>query len=165
MDYHPITTEITTLLDAHNAWYETFEHEPVRTSEQAAQIRHGYSLQQGAKAILLRVKINATEKFFAMLVFPANRQFDKARVKNFFRARDIRFAAEAEVVNLTNGVLPGGVPPFGNLFHLRVIADPALFDNEKIIFNAGDRRFSIAMRAADYKWIVNPEVVEITSNQ
>ncbi len=164
MDYHPITKGITTLLDQANSPYETFEHEPVRTSEQAAQLRHGYSLQQGAKAILLRVKINDSEKFFVMLVFPAHLQFDKVKVKKFFRARDIRFATEQEVGELTNGILPGGVPPFGNLFNLRVIVDPKLFDNEKIIFNAGDRRFSVAMRAEDYKRIVNPEIVEITGD-
>ncbi len=164
MDYHSVTSEILARLRAHNAWHETFEHEPVRTSEQAAQLRHGYTLQQGAKAILLRVKINESEKFFVMLVFPAHLQFDKQKVKKFFRARDIRFATEPEVGELTNGILPGGVPPFGNLFHLRVIVDPKLFENEKIIFNAGDRRFSIAMRADDYKKIVNPEVVEITGD-
>lgn len=161
MDYHPITKEITALLDEHSAWHETFEHEPVRTSEQAAQIRHGYTLHQGAKAILLRVKINETDKFFAMLVFPGDMQFDKNKVKKFFRARDIRFATEQEVAELTNGILPGGVPPFGNLFHLRVIVDPMLFENDSIIFNAGDRSFSVAMRAQDYKRIVQPEIVEI----
>lgn len=163
MDYHPISTEITSLLRARGAWHETFEHEPVRTSEQAAQIRHGYTLHQGAKAILLRVKRNESEKFFAMLVFPGDMQFDKIRVKQFFHARDIRFATEQEVSALTGGILPGGVPPFGNLFNLRVIADPHLFENDKIIFNAGDRSFSVAMRADDYKQLVNPEIIEIVS--
>lgn len=161
MDYHPVTTAITDLLDAAQAWHETFEHEPVLTSAQAAEIRHGYSLHQGAKAILLRVKINESEKFFAMLVMPGDTQFDKGKVKKFFHARDIRFATEAEVGELTGGILPGGVPPFGNLFHLRVIADPSLFENEKIIFNAGDRRFSVATRADDYKRLVKPEIIEI----
>lgn len=161
MDYHSITGRITRLLETENAWYETFEHEPVRTSEEAAQVRHGYTLHQGAKAILLRVKVNETEKFFVMLVLPGDMQFDKGRVKKLFHARDIRFATEAEVSALTDGIQPGGVPPLGNLFQLRVIADPTLFENEKIIFNAGDRRFSVAMRAEDYKRIVHPEIVGI----
>ena len=69
---------------------------------------------------------------------------------------------KAQCVSLAErGVEPGGVPPFGNLFALRVIADPTLFENEKIIFNAGDRGFSVAMRSEDYRRLVNPEVVEI----
>lgn len=161
MEYHPVTRAITGLLHDAGAWHETFEHEPVLTSAQASQVRHGYSQHQGAKAILLRVKRSESEKFFVMLVFPGDMQFDKIKVKKLLRARDLRFATEEEVGALTGGILPGGVPPFGNLFNLPVIADPTLFENDKIIFNAGDRRFSVAMRADDYERIVNPEVVEI----
>jgi prolyl-tRNA editing enzyme YbaK/EbsC (Cys-tRNA(Pro) deacylase) len=39
--------------------------------------------------------------------------------------------------------------------------EKTLLDNEKIIFNAGDRSFSVAMRANDYLEIVEPEVEEI----
>jgi len=161
MDYHPVTTQITELLTSTGASFETFEHEPVRTSEQAAQTRPGYALRQGAKAILLRVKRTEADKFFAMLVMPADRQFDKNKVKHCFSARDLRFATEGEVKDLTGGIEPGGVPPFGNLFGLRVVADPTLFENERIVFNAGDRRFSVAMYSADYRRLVNPEVIDI----
>jgi prolyl-tRNA editing enzyme YbaK/EbsC (Cys-tRNA(Pro) deacylase) len=161
MDYHPLTNQITDQLTRANVWFETFTHEPVRTSEQAARTRPGYELKQGAKAILARVKKSETEKFFIMLVFPADKQFDKRKVKNYFHARDIRFATESEVAALTNGVEPGGVPPFGNLFGLRLVCDPTLFNNENIVFNAGDRSFSVSMRAQDYRHIVNPEVVDI----
>lgn len=163
MNYHPLTNQITDLLGQARAPFETFTHEPVRTSEQAARTGPGYELKQGAKAILARVKKSESEKFFVMLVFPADKQFDKRKVKTYFNARDIRFATEAEVTALTHGVEPGGVPPFGNLFGLRVIADPSLFDNENIVFNAGDRRFSVSMRAQDYKLLVNPELAEIIS--
>ncbi len=162
MDYHPVTTQITTLLEKNNAWYETFEHEAVRTSEQASRTRPGYTLHQGAKALVLRVKKSNADKFFVMLVMPADCQFATSRVKALLGARDLRFATDAEVAELTGGIEPGGVPPFGNLFGLRVIADPALFENERIVFNAGDRRFSVAMRAEDYKRLVNPEIENIT---
>jgi Ala-tRNA(Pro) deacylase len=55
-------------------------------------------------------------------------------------------------------VEPGGVPPFGNLFGLRVITDENIFENEEIIFNAGDRRVSIALKSEDYRRIAEPEV-------
>lgn len=96
-----------------------------------------------------------------MLVFPADLRFDNAKVKTLFGAKDVRFASEDEVAQLTNGVQPGAVPPFGNLFGLDVVADPAIFQNEKIVFNAGDRCFSVAMKSADYRSIVNPQVSDI----
>ncbi len=159
--YHKVVSKIVELLKSGSYWFETFEHEPVRTSEEAGKVRTGYSLAQGAKAMIVRVKKSATDKSFVMLVLPGDRRFDFAKVKQLFGARDVRFATEDEVIKLTDGVLPGGVPPFGNLFDLPVVADPLLFENEKIVFNAGDRSFSVAMKSADYRKIVGPRVVEI----
>lgn len=153
---HPLTRRIVELLDVAGCWYETFAHQPVRTSEEAAAARPGYSLTQGAKAIILRVKRTKNDKFFVMLVFPADHKFDGKRVKAYFGARDTRFASADEVSALTGGVQPGGVPPFGNLFDLPVYAAPELFDRERIVFNAGDRSFSVALRSADYRRLVCP---------
>ena len=155
-DLHPIVTQITTLLDVNDCWYETFEHDPVRTSEEAAKTRPEYELHHGAKAILLRVKKSKKDKRFVMIVFPANQKFNNATVKTYFEAKDIRFATDEEVHTLTNGVQSGGVPPFGNLFDLPVYVTPELFDIERIVFNAGDRRFSVAMKSADYQQLVEP---------
>ena len=161
MEYHPITQQITTLLDQNGYWYETFEHEPVRTSEQAARTRPGYTLRQGAKAIIVRVKQAGVPNRFVMLVYPGDQRFNNDKAKQLLNAKDIRFGTEQEVVDLTGGVEPGGVPPFGNLFGLEVIADPTLFENQRIVFNAGDRRFSVAMLSADYKKLVNPRIESI----
>lgn len=161
MAYHLTVQKIKDILSQNCAWFETFEHEAVRTSEEAAKIRIGYSLRQGAKAIIVRVKEKNGNKFFSMLVMPGDKRFNTDKVKNLFGAKDIRFATVEEVGQLTDGVEPGGVPPFGNLFGLRVIVDPSLFENEKIVFNAGDRSYSIAMKSEDYKKIISPEVKSI----
>ena len=161
MTFHPSVACILDLLKSNDAWFETFEHEPVRTSEEAARTRPGYSLHQGAKAIVIRIKRSESDKRFVMLVFPADLRFDNAKVKALFGAKDVRFASEDEVAHLTNGVQPGAVPPFGNLFGLHVVADPSVFENEKIVFNAGDRCFSVAMKSADYRAIVVPQVSDI----
>ncbi len=153
---HPLTRQILNLLTGEGCFYESFHHQPVRTSVEAAAARPGYRLNQGAKAIILRVKRSKRDKCFVMLVFPADRKFDSKRVKAHFEARDIRFATAEEVDALTGGVQPGGVPPFGSLFDLPVYAAPELFDLETIVFNAGDRRFSLAMRAADYRRLERP---------
>ena len=156
-DLHPTAARIVALLDEHDCWYESFHHEPVRTSEEAAATRPGYSLRQGAKAIILRVKRGKQDKSFVMLVFPADRRFDAKRVKTYFAARDIRFANADEVRELSAGIEPGGLPPFGNLFGLPVYAAPELFMQERIVFNAGDRRFSLAMRSADFRRLAQPD--------
>ncbi len=160
MSYHPLTEKIKNLLQENHCWFETFKHEPVRTSEESASVRTGYSLHQGAKAMIIQIK-EAGGRRFVMLVFPADFRFDNNKVRASLNTKDIRFATEEEVCSITAGVEPGGVPPFGNLFGLEVIADPKLFENEKIIFNAGDRRFSIAIKSEDFKKLVDPKVMEI----
>ena len=151
------------MLTLNGAWFETFEHEAVRTSEEAAKTRPGYSLQQGAKAMIIRVKKSEADKKFVMLVFPADLRFDNNKVKTLFDAKDVRFATEEEVTKKTEGVQVGAVPPFGNLFSLEVVADPSLFENEKIVFNAGDRRFSVAMMSKDFQRLVSPKVASIVA--
>lgn len=161
MNYHEVTTKIIDLLQSHKVWFETFEHEPVRTSEEAAKIRDGYTLEQGAKSMIARIKITNADRKFIMLVLPGNLRFDNDKVKRIFNAKDIRLSTQEEVSLITGGIQPGGVPPFGMLFGLETLADPRLFENEKIVFNAGDRRFSIGMKLNDYKSIVNPRIVSI----
>ncbi len=163
MPYHPVVQQIISLLDRNHYWYQTFEHQPVITSQQAAALRVGYSIKQGIKAMIIRVKITNNDKKFVMLCLPADRKFDEQLVKNYFSAKDIRLATEEEISKLTDNVQRGGVPPFGNLFHLLVLADPAIFTNEKVIFNAGDRRYSIAMKSADYHHLVQPRLIQLTT--
>ena len=157
--YHPASEKIVLLLESQDCWFETFEHEPVRTSEEAAQVRTGYSLDQGAKALIVRAKLQSGEKKFVMLVLSGSAKFNRTLVQVALQAKDIRFANPEEVAELTQGVELGGVPPFGNLFNLAVYVDPNLLKHEKIIFNAGDKRFSVAMQTADYLRLVKPTVV------
>ncbi len=161
MEYHPVVEKIGNLLRDNSVEFESFEHEPVRTSEEAAKVRTGYRLEQGAKAIIARVKEAGKGKRFVMFVMPGNKKFDAVKIKVNLGLGDIRFATEQEVSEITSGVLPGGVPPFGNIFGIDVFADKGLFDNERIIFNAGDRSYSIGMKSADYMRVFHPNVSDI----
>ena len=161
MEYHKTVEKIKELLKEKGIEYKTFEHEAVRTSEEANSIRPGYSLAQGAKALIVRLRKKNEEDRFVMLVLPGDKKFDSKKVKKLFGVSDVTFAKEDQVMELTGGVKPGGVPPFGNLFDLEVIMDPSLEENEEIIFNAGDRSVSIAMKYEDYLKVVKPRIEEI----
>jgi len=159
--YHETVSKIEALLREKGVEYKKFEHEPVRTSEEAAAARPEYTLSQGAKALIVRVK-KSGEKSYAMIVVPADKKFDSKKAKQELGASDIRFATPEEVSELTGGVQVGGVPPFGNLWNIPVYADGSLFDNEEIIFNAGDRSVSIAIPSSAYQEVVHPEIVSVT---
>jgi Ala-tRNA(Pro) deacylase len=160
MSYHPVTKQITDLLAEHHVPFRTFEHAPVRTSEEAAALRPDFTMHQGAKALIVKAKASDNGPFFAMLVFPADLKFDSKKAKAAINAKSISFATEEEVAQVTGGIQVGGVPPFGNLFNLPVYVDRSLFGNDEIVFNAGDRSFSVAMPSEDYRKIVAPIVAD-----
>jgi len=164
MSCHPVTEKIKELLSREKCWFEIFEHQPVKTSEEAAKVRPGYSIKQGAKAMIIGIKAGG-EKKFVMLVLPGNLRFDNDKVKILLRAKDIRFATEKEIFSLTGGVKTGGIPPFGNLFNLEVVADSKLFKNEKIIFNAGSREVSVTIKSKDYQRLVKPKISDISKSE
>ena len=167
VEYHPVVEKIKALLDEHGVDYKTFEHEAVRTSEEAAELRPEYSLSQGTKALILRIKKKSVpkekEKQFVQIVVPGDAKFNPAKARAALNAKDIRFATEAEVAEITEGVQPGGVPPFGNIFGLEVFMDQACLDHDESIFNAGDRRYSIAVKSADLVKVVQPNIVDLVS--
>ncbi|MCR4326741.1 MAG: YbaK/prolyl-tRNA synthetase associated domain-containing protein [Candidatus Roizmanbacteria bacterium] len=156
--YHKTVARIIELLEQHQCWYETFEHEATRTCEDVADKRKGYTIHQGAKALVVRVKFSNNDKRFMMLVIPASMRLNSKKVKAQLHAKDLRFATEAEVHQITDGVQLGGIPAMGTIFGLTVVVDPHVLANEKIAFNAGDRCFSIGMKSEDYRNIVNPRI-------
>lgn len=161
-DYHKTVKIIKSLLDEKQAWYETFEHEPVRTSEEAAKVRTGYTIEQGAKALLIEVLYKGTkDKEALMCVIPGSARLHNSKLKQLLNIKEYRFVSEDRVRKITAGVEPGGVPPFGNIFGVKVFVDQHVVANEKIIFNAGDKRFSIAILSRDYLDLVKPQVVDI----
>ncbi|MGH7246117.1 MAG: YbaK/EbsC family protein, partial [Candidatus Levyibacteriota bacterium] len=111
MQYHPTVEKIKTLLASNNTWFETFEHKPVRTSEEAAKLRTGYTQQQGAKALIVRIKKKDGAKEFVMIVLPGDKRFDNEKAKEVLGAKDIRFATEEEISEITQGIEIGGIPP------------------------------------------------------
>ncbi len=141
--------------------YKEFRHKPVRTSEEADAVRPDFSVAQGAKALIIKVRKKERTKEYVMLVVPGDKRFDSKKVKKLLGCSSFSFASPEEVIQITNGVKPGGVPPFGNLFGIKVYVDKLLSSNDEIIFNAGDRRISIAIKYEDYLQLVKPEVVEI----
>jgi len=149
-----VPDRIKQLLDSHKIAYKYFEHEPTPTSEIASKVR-GVPLDQGAKAMVLR-----SEGKFFMVVLQAHRKIDFSKMKNILSTKSVSFATHEEVQQVT-GCLPGGVPPFGNLFNIPVYADKGITEIDTINFNAGLQTVSIQMNVKDWLKAVQPEIFDI----
>jgi len=110
-------------------------------------------LRVGGKALLIKV-----DDVYRLFVLSADRKLDSAAVKERFGARKTRFATAEELAELT-GLVPGAVPPFGPpVLPFPLYADPSVFANDRIAFNAGSLTDSIVMAASDYRRVAAPEV-------
>lgn len=138
---------IRALLDLHGIAYRTVHHQPTRTSEESAQVR-GEDLKVGAKAILMKC-----DDAFRLFVISAAQKIDSKAIKASLKLKSLRFATREELFDLT-GLEPGAVPPFGrSILDFDLYADPGVFENERVAFNAGSLTDSIIMSAEDYRRI------------
>ena len=131
--------------------FDMLHHDPVYTSEEAAQVR-GTALASGAKALICKADAR-----FIMVVMPANLRMASRRVRRSESIRRLRFASREEVAELT-GLQPGSIPPFGSLFMLPTWCDERLAEQETINFNAGDHSVSISMAYSDYAAEEQPRI-------
>lgn len=143
---------IIRVLNEHGVKYDAYDHEPVRTSEEAARIRDT-NQHEGAKALVFDA-----DKKLVLLVLPGDCRADVDAFTLFLGAKKVRMASK-ETVEARTGVLIGGVPPFGSAMDLQTYLDPRLGENERISFNAGLRERSISMLYKDYVELEKPIVV------
>ncbi|MBI5177089.1 hypothetical protein HY995_03305 [Candidatus Micrarchaeota archaeon] len=140
--------KIASILTSAGVPFEVIEHEPVRTSAEAAAVR-GQRLSIGVKALL--VKFSRKGKvFFCIADIPADRRLDWKKMRKVLQASEARFASEAEVAGQT-GCEPGGVPPLGFARQLAILADPKIFEQQESEFNAGLKTRSIHLASAGLK--------------
>jgi len=148
-------SKLKSFLDENNISYEYKEHEEVRTSEEAAKAR-GEDIKIGAKAMILKA-----DDRFIMFVLSAAKKIDSRRVKEILGVKSLRFATPEEVIQLT-GCVPGGVPPFANIFGLDLIVDKTIPMNEFMAFNAGERTKSLKLKTNDYLALLKPRIEEFS---
>jgi Ala-tRNA(Pro) deacylase len=148
-------SKLKAFLEENNISYEYKEHEEVRTSEEAAKAR-GDDIRIGAKAMILK----ADDKFI-MFVLSAAKKIDSKRVKEMLGVKSLRFATPEEVTQITD-CLPGGVPPFANIFGLELIVDRTIPMNDFMAFNAGERTKSLKLKTKDYLELLKPRVEDFS---
>jgi Ala-tRNA(Pro) deacylase len=136
--------QIQGILASHDAAFEVLRHEPVFTSQEAADVR-GVSLSSGAKALICKA-----DQDMIMFVMPANLRLASKAIRRAESFKSLRFANREEIQQLT-GLQPGSIPPFGSLFGLPTWCDRRLADEPTINFNAGDHSISIQIAFPVYQ--------------
>ncbi len=141
-------------LDKHQIKYVTIRHSPAYTAQEVAASAH-IPGREMAKTVMIKI-----DDDIAMAVLPAAYHVDLDRVREITGARRIELASEDEFKDLFPACEVGAMPPFGNLYDLRVFADASLAEDEEIAFEAGSHSELIRLTYSDYIRLVEPVVVQ-----
>ena len=151
-----IVGRLKNYLDKNGVDYHILYHQRVYTAQEVAAAQH-VSGKELAKVVMIKVGSEPT-----MMVLPASFMVDMDKLKTLFHGKRVKLAREEEFQGLFPDCEIGAMPPFGNLYDMRVYADKSLSEDEKIAFNSGSHTELIQLSYNDFVGLVKPEIVTMT---
>ncbi len=143
-------------LDANNIKYELLSHSRAYTAQEIASRAH-IPGQELAKTVMLKI-----DNELAMAVLPASEHVDVAAIKAAIIAQEVRLATEFEFKDSFPNCEVGAMPPFGNLYGMRVFVDEDLAKDEEIAFNAGSHTELMRLAYEDFVRLVKPQMMKFS---
>lgn len=150
----PIAT-LKNFLESHHVPYAVIGHPVTYTAAETAHSAH-ISGKMLAKTVMVNL-----DGDLAMAVLPASERVDPEQLRQAMGANHAELAREEEFMYQFPDCDIGGMPPFGNLYGLRVIVDESLARDPEIAFNSGSHRELVRLAYKDYEDLVNPTVAHI----
>ncbi|HMK29456.1 MAG TPA: YbaK/EbsC family protein [Terriglobales bacterium] len=141
-------------LDSHNVKYLVISHSKAYTAQGIAALAH-IPGQELAKTVIVRI-----DGALAMAVLPASFQVDLNQLKQACKAKAVSLASEIEFKDSFPDCEVGAMPPFGNLYGLRVYVEEMLTRDKEIAFNAGSHLELVKLAYADFERLVSPTVCQ-----
>ena len=156
---------ITDFLDLQDIHYTLIHHLDARTCDESHRARAelGFANATGAKAILMKMEMRSGGFEYNTFVIPSHLRLNSKRLKQIMpQIKSFRFATLNEFTILTDGLLPGSLPPFTKPFFqnlTNLYIDEQLLDCDPIAFNVASLGQSIIMSCKDYMQAANPSSV------
>jgi len=124
---------------------EVIGHRTVYTAfDKAATLK----IKPAAIAKVLVVKL---DKDLALAVIGGDKNLDIDKLLKLAKAKKIDFAKEKIIGETFKGIDPGAIPPFSDLWEVKVFCDKKLLELPKMILSAGSYESSIKLTAAAFK--------------
>src|SRR5581483_6326868 len=109
-----------------------------------------------AKTVIVKI-----DGEFAMAVVPASCRVNLEQLKTLLGARELELASERDFRDFFPDCETGAMPPFGNLYGMKVFADEGLSHDKEIAFNAGSHRELVRMTWHDFERLVKPRLMKL----
>lgn len=149
-------TQIVAALREAEVEFGLLEHEPVHTSEEAAEVR-GMSQRIGAKSLLLK----ADDGFIVAIIQGDKRLDIKKLMQHLGTSKKPRFARPEEVEEQL-GCQVGACYPMSYLAGVPAVLDTAFTAEESLSFNPGVHNKTIILDMDDFLTVADPSLAELT---
>ncbi len=126
----------------------------------AAETAHSAHIP--GKTMAKTVMVILDEKEMVMVVLPASYRVYPELLRDAVHAESIELATENQFRAMFPGCDLGAMPPFGNLYGMRVFAAQSLTEDREIAFNAGTHSELVHMSWEDYQRLVNPTILTLS---
>jgi Ala-tRNA(Pro) deacylase len=151
----PLMEKLRAFLDQNHAEYTHTVHSLAYTAREVAAVEH-LPAREVAKTVVVHA-----DNGYHMLILPANRMVDFQEIRDILGFCHARMVPETELSQLFPDCELGAMPPFGNLYGMRVYLDSDFAAEEMLTFNAGTHRDVIHMRTSDFLKLVRPTLVSL----
>lgn len=142
-------------LREHGVPFRITSHAPAFTAQEVAAKAHVQGREM-AKPVMVML-----DQELVMVVLPATERLNLGRLRQTTGAQEARLASESEFKHHFPECEPGAMPPFGNLYGLKVLVADSLAEDETIAFNAGNHTDLMILAYRDFERLVQPRVVHL----
>ncbi len=144
-------------LDDRKIKYVVISHSLAYTAAGIAAITHipGKEL---AKTVIVKI-----DGQLGMALVSSPQHVDLAMLKDATGGKNVTLATEEEFKLRFPDCEVGAMPPFGNLYGMKVFADIGLSRDKEIAFNAGSHRELVRLAWDDFERLVQPRLVPLVA--
>jgi Ala-tRNA(Pro) deacylase len=146
-------------LDDNEVQYELLDHPQAYAARETA-IKSGVPIRLFAKTVMVRL-----DGIMAMAVVPSDHKINFDQLRQATDATTASLALEHEFETRFPDCDLGAMPPFGNLYNMKVYLDAHFMAASKISFSAGTHTETITMEYADYERLAKPHLARFTFMQ
>jgi Ala-tRNA(Pro) deacylase len=146
-------------LDTNKIKYTVITHSTAYTSMEIASISHVPG-QELAKTVMVEL-----DGALAMAVLPASYQVDLGALQTGSGATKARLASEIEFKGSFPDCEAGAMPPFGNLYGMKVFVDEGLSKDKEIAFNACSHKELVRMSYDDFATLAKPTLLKFATKK
>ena len=144
-------------LDENDVKYIVITHSKAYTSQGIAATAH-ISGNELAKTVMLN-----KDGELCMAVLPAPNLVNLGAFAKQTNSKEVCLASERDFKDRFPDCEVGAMPPFGNLYGVRVYADTSLSRDKEIAFNAGSHLELVKLAYSDFERLVKPTIIDFTS--